>query len=396
MGRLLLAVAVVLAGCQVYDFEPVSPYALAQTRMSRRYVTRALDPEVVVLIDRSRSMELPADPADARCPTGCGVASACPAECPTRISEVRRAMDVVFRDAHAPRVRWGLAAFPATPEANNCAATSAFVRPLPPETFDDESVEVRRQGALIANDLHALVPGGGTPTAASLEFVRAALASSTSRRQRFVMLLTDGLPNCDATNPNAVCVDRSPEQVGRCSCTSGACDSASTCARGCLDRSAVNAVARLAADGVSTYVVGFGDDVNSTAAREVLSDMARAGRTARFCVTQADCEGYGLCANHTCSLSHFRASDAEQLARVFDVIFGDVRRNPCQIVSEAPIENPELVSVVDEQGVPFPRSDWTIDLATSTIQLQGELCTRVNNATAAKPFYVEVRVLESL
>ncbi len=57
----LLAAALV-AGCQSYDFEKVQPLALAQTTLLERRVGRPFKPNLLLLVDRSGSMDHPAQP----------------------------------------------------------------------------------------------------------------------------------------------------------------------------------------------------------------------------------------------------------------------------------------------------------------------------------------------
>lgn len=103
---------------------------------------------------------------------------------------------------------------------------------------------------------------GGTPIAASLRAARAELA--TLEGDSYVLLVTDGAPNC-ASGHNGF----------TCRCTGGSC---LINPLNCLDdANAVAAVQELAAAGIGTYVIGY--DTGEWV--EVLDRMATAGDTGR-------------------------------------------------------------------------------------------------------------------
>lgn len=116
----------------------------------------------------------------------------------------------------------------------------------------------------IANELDDSGPNGMTPTAVSLDAAGTALAGVEG--DSYVLLVTDGGPNCNGDHPKP------------CTCTA-----AGQCGWGsgsdfCLDRDrSVERVGALATAGISTYVIGF-DTSEWTA---VLNDMAAAGDTER-------------------------------------------------------------------------------------------------------------------
>lgn len=226
--------------------------------------TPAPAPDVMVLLDVSGSMNLPADPTSAACPAGCGApGSLCPAACPTRLTEAQLAMNGWLDES--PAARLALTTYPA---GQSCGAPSAVSVDFPaPGAAND-------LGALRTH-LAALVPSGGTPTSAALAFVGALPAMQDSSRQRAVVLITDGLPNCNDTNPNSICSPTA--NVAACQCTVGSCF-ASLCSLGCLDDDGTTqTITALAAQGIETVVVGFGEDANLGAARGVFSRMALAG-----------------------------------------------------------------------------------------------------------------------
>src|SRR5271166_6153830 len=87
-------VAVLLNGCQVYDFEPVTPLSLGQTSQVNTLTVTPFKPNLLLLVDKSGSMDLPVDTTNLACFTApggevCGQDKAYPcnvAMCPTRWS----------------------------------------------------------------------------------------------------------------------------------------------------------------------------------------------------------------------------------------------------------------------------------------------------------------------
>ncbi|HEX4622405.1 MAG TPA: VWA domain-containing protein, partial [Myxococcaceae bacterium] len=87
------AVAGAVAGCQTYNFEPVSPLAIAQTTQDKTVIATQLKPNVMIVVDKSGSMTKPVDPFNnAACQTGnpncpfcglsCGTGTTnCPTNC---------------------------------------------------------------------------------------------------------------------------------------------------------------------------------------------------------------------------------------------------------------------------------------------------------------------------
>ena len=119
-------------------------------------------------------------------------------------------------------------------------------------------------GQAISNAFAATGPGGGTPTAATLQIARAHLHNRLSQRPQAVVLATDGAPNCNAAN-----------DINTCVCSQ---DSNCTHPYACLDDDAtVHAVNDLANEGIATFVIGIpGSELFSN----VLDAMAVAGGTA--------------------------------------------------------------------------------------------------------------------
>ncbi len=151
------------------------------------------------------------------------------------------------------RIQFGLMLFPGNVAVDQCSAGMVRVACGP---MNASSIMAELSG-----DPSALV-GGGTPIAASLMAARTALASLEG--DSYVLLVTDGAPNCNGALDGA-----------SCRCTGPSCFLNNL---NCLDDvNAVAAVEALAAAGIGTYVIGY----DTAGWADVLDAMAAAGDTGR-------------------------------------------------------------------------------------------------------------------
>ncbi|MDP9149847.1 MAG: VWA domain-containing protein [Myxococcota bacterium] len=186
------------------------------------------------------------------------------------------------------RANLGVAVFP-NPNDNGCAPG---VEIFAPKQVTGAAL-AQRQSQLVAA-LNRISANGGTPTAATLRNLLPSLRSLSTRT--YVVLATDGGPNCDAT---AICAadqcTYNIESVVGCPfggpfdcCTSPSYGGSLACLDAAATKSAVGA---LAAAGVPVYVIGI---PGSAPYSRLLEEMATAGGTARptsphyFAVDSAD------------------------------------------------------------------------------------------------------------
>ncbi|MDX2011739.1 MAG: adventurous gliding motility lipoprotein CglB [Myxococcaceae bacterium] len=340
MNRISLLAVKLLVGCQTYDLLPVAPEVIVVSPKDI-VVEATLKPNLMLAVDRSGSMGRTTS-NDATC-RDCG-SGICPASCPTRMSDLRQAV-TTFTQLASSRVRLGLTVFPEeTSEIGaeaSCRAPTAVRVPLPAPSRDDDDVASQANltaATQVTAEVQRLTPGGGTPTGATLAFL-ATQTSLTDRRDfrhDYVVLLTDGLPNCNASNPN----DYETNALAcRCQSGSGDCSGLEIRRRGCLDADAtvaqVEALERL---GVKTIVVGFGADTNQADAQAVLSRMAAAG-------------GFGPA---------LQASNRAELEATLNRILMGLGRQ-CAFDLPAPPISSATVSVrVNGAVVPQSASTWTV------------------------------------
>lgn len=234
---------------------------------------------VVWLVDRSGSLLTPVDPEDSACPANCGPTSLCPANCPTRHSQLVAGLGTLAN------------ALPAT------TTHAAVFFPTGTQCGAPTQVSEGLTAAQVAAAAATTIPIGGTPTAQALQYVASLPARAV---ETFVVLLTDGVPNCNPSNPNQICTSQTPQAITACQCTGTNCSTSSMCSLGCLDDlSTVNASHALVAQGLQLLVIGLGADLSTVRSSAPLSALEMA--LPRTCVTAADCSGGGSCSAGLCS-----------------------------------------------------------------------------------------------
>jgi len=376
LAALALLGAVASTGCQVYDFEPVIPGTVAQQETSVPLAFDQPKPNLMLLVDKSGSMSdlvVPGDP-------GSG----------TKITVLQQVMGEFLvpnvPDAGPPVARVGLARFP----NQDCVPTTSsdVLAPLPPADAGDAD-SVLENAAVAANTaLQSLTPGGGTPTQASLQFIASNIGElSDPSREDFVLLLTDGLPNCnDSLN------------FLTCTCTSSP---APPCMSNddCLDKTATVAqVQSMRATGIRTIVIGFGADVVGSIAQDTLEAMAEAGGFVRKCPNTNQSCGQGndcVLATGLCSEQFFQATDEDALSAALAEIGNTLTQTACVYNLEEVPSNPQLISVVLNGTPSLPGADtWTYNAAKNQIVFLGALCAELMNNTPQNPVTLDIRLLQ--
>ncbi|QDF04543.1 adventurous gliding motility lipoprotein CglB [Myxococcus xanthus] len=404
-----LSVGAIVLACQTYDFEPVEPLAIAQTTVEQVINARQSKPNIMLLVDTSASMTDPVDPSNPACMVDydgsrrlCGRELPCNVDvCPTRWTDLQAAVPP-FLESSGQFVRFALTTYPETRggtavvDACRESTQNALLKGLPDQE-DDASLLAH---ASEINDLLQGIPNsgegrplGGTPTSGSLNFVGGLPGLQDPDRENFVILLTDGLPNCNANNANT---GANPD-LCKCTIDNNGCYGAYD-KRGCLDSDAsVAAVQALKDKEISTIVIGFGAETASGEGPAVLEAMARAGGFQRTCSAERPC-GEGDTCNPTtglCNRSFFQAGNQAELASALEEISRAlVDEEPCLILLDGPQRptDPKLL-VVYVEGERTPSSDSTWTLEDRGVLFTGQICERILNSTPELPVKIEVRAI---
>ncbi|HLV60872.1 MAG TPA: vWA domain-containing protein [Fredinandcohnia sp.] len=284
MAKRIAVTAVVLAlvgACQAYNMEEVDPQTIVALETEGTYV-RAQPPTLLILQDRSASMRYCFEPT----PTpgsghGCRPLGGAPEDVvPDRRSRMVVARSVIEKTVrqHAQEVWFGLVAYGVGDPV--CGSPEALVDPGPDSA---DGVIEAYYGQLMEE------PEGGTPTTQALAAAYERLVDEEGKlrypdRENYVVLVTDGLMNCNG--------DHEVECV--CAVESGCAGVGGQLAFGeegelivpiqCLDDAAsLKEVERLRAAGVRTFVIGLGEvfTEEQTLSTLVLDRLAEAGGVPR-------------------------------------------------------------------------------------------------------------------
>jgi hypothetical protein len=272
-----------------------------------------LPADVLLVLDKSGSMR--DDPQGGVCQGGCGPSS--------KWALVTAALDQVVAMTDAT-VNWGLKMF-ATPN-NGCGVSNGVEVPVGPAN-----------APAITSAIAGATLGSRTPTRLAVGAGAAYLKSLGVPNPKYMLLATDGEPNCDPDLPGNTTAN----------------DSAG----------AVQAVADARAAGFPTFVVGIGN----TMAEETLTNLATAGGEAQA----------------GASTPFYQVGDTAQLVSALGKILGAI---PCTFDLGPPPNqwfSSDNISVAAD-GVAVPRdpshaNGWDFVAGTTTISVYGPTCDAVSS-----------------
>lgn len=368
--------ACVLAACQRYEFDEVTPVALKPVTKVEPITGKSEKPYVMLVVDKSGSM-LDAASGTGKCVDGNGEYDRSDSSKPCKWNDLLAAFTHPtsgFLPQSKKLARFGLTVFPSA--AGGCEAGNVVV-PFASGGDADPGVD---NAEAVAARLRDVVPQGGTPLAVTLLNVAQAekLKTPEPGRKRFVMLLTDGQPNCNKANAQRCkdCVDLASCQRVPDGCwpTWGAeevCDQYSEfVGAACLDDlHTVEAVAELRRQGVETFVIGFGlETAEGTKAADILNRAAVEGGHPR-----ADEK-----------VKYFQAGTRKELEGILDQIGQALQACefalPAQPVSDKVLQVVLLDAEAKTETELVQGTDWVFGDSLTAIRLLGERCSMLQSA----------------
>jgi hypothetical protein len=247
------------------------------------------------------------------------------------------------------KIDWGLMVYPgATLRTRGTRVTLATISTCAPGTV---VADVKENNASAVMDLFSKVEGGGghTPTTSSIVSAVASLQARKSANPKFIVLATDGLPNCPEGS-------RTEQEMS----TNDA-------------DAAVAAVEMAAQADIPVFVVGMSiSGKDATEAKDALNRMAEAG-------------GKPVSGG---AVKYYAANSADELAAQMNAIGGQIAS--CNFILNKAPEVPENVLVVysDHRALPSDTTWKYTDSSHKSITILGDDCTKVMNGT-----YKDVQVL---
>lgn len=325
---------------------------------STEFAATLVPPNMLIVLDRSGSMAI------------------CDGDGVRRWNEAEQAINQVTLD-HQDRIRFGLATYPqicpGTTDScinscnsncdNWCPANSGTVN-CQPGTVDIAVGDDTR--VAIQNSLASNFPGGNTPTGPTLRAIAdnphafgLPDPNDPTERDNYILLITDGEPNCDGTT-----------------------SAARNRVNGALER------LRALEPTISTFVVGFAfSSVNAN-----LNCNATYGGTSRCgnAVRPNSCSGNPrscTCTGSSSQACYYEANDAVSLSATFNDIVGAVA-SCTYMLDEAP-PNADLLYVYLDDGSgdltplqrdPTHQDAWDLDNGLTRLTFYGATCEQIKSA----------------
>ncbi|HEY3450242.1 MAG TPA: vWA domain-containing protein [Myxococcales bacterium] len=369
-ASLSLCLALVLA-CQAYQFEEIEPKFIGAKTESYAIPSEKKPPNLMLVVDRSGSMTEAADGSAVGCAQNGEYDSG--SQVPCKWNDLKRllASEGGFLATNAGIVNFGLVRF----------AGNDFCGEGKVDSYIGKDTEAAQSADAVAKLLNDSKPKGGTPTALSLDHVLddSRMRTAEDGRDRFVMLLTDGAPNCNPANGSlctAACQASSAScsQIGQCKPTFPCAATKDTfLGAGCLDENGtVAAVRRLADNGIRTFVIGFGAATKNEGsdAYRVLDAAALAGGLARGAEPR-----------------FYQANSEKELSAALAALIEVVRK--CDYTLSPPPDDVRLLEVAFVYGdgrqeilkppAPETPGDWIWDAAESQVTITGARCAEIQS-----------------
>jgi hypothetical protein len=325
--------------CQAYNLEEVDPQTVVAVETFGTY-TKGKPPTLLIVQDRSGSMEICFDP-DPTPGSGerCQLADGTPAsDRRSRMVVAREVMDHTV-STHQHEVWFGLVAYGVPQGASSCGPPVALADPG--AGSGAQVAEAYRSHELIVE------PQGGTPTTEALREAYDRLVGADGKplhgdRENYVVLVTDGLMNCNPGHAMpCLCSQEAgcPPLVGGTPIPFGE-EGEFAIPELCLDdATSLAEVRRLRDAGIQTFVIGLGDTFTGgdQLSTQVLDELAEAGGMPRTGHPQ----------------KFYSAGDEAELAGALEDIIRQIAA-PCTYRLDGPVCDGRLVKValrIDDERV---------------------------------------------
>jgi Mg-chelatase subunit ChlD len=272
--------------------------------------------DVLLVLDRSGSMDFSITEncyCTSDAVTRYGSLCSDTTNCTTRWSAVKPALATTL--SSSKYVNWGLKFFPSAGAGTSCTENSTMEVPIP--TVAGSST------ANIQTQVDGIVYEYSTPTATALNAATTYLKGLDDGNQKFILLATDGVPNCGGTPANVNTDDL---------------------------KGANAAAAAAAAAGYKVYVIGIGPNLAS------LTQLAQNGGTTDF----------------------YQISSPQDLADKLSSI--SKLMGSCSFKSDSPPPDVKNVAVyVNGAKVDQDASNgWTFGAGTQEVVLTGDYCAKMS------------------
>jgi len=283
--------------------------------ISKRTTRQSVD--VLLVLDRSGSMDYSIT-QDCYCSSAAvkyGSVCADTTNCTTRWDAVKPAVGTTL--SSSSYVNWGLKFFPSAGANQNCTENSTMEVPVSPTSATD-----------VESQVDNVVYEYSTPTAAALNAATTYLKTLGDGNQKFILLATDGEPNCGGNPPSSGTDDLT---------------------------GATTAAAAAYTAGYKVYVIGIGPNLDN------LTQLAQNGGTSDF----------------------YKVSSPQDLATALSSISKLV--GSCNFNSDQPPPDQHNVAVyVNGQKIDQDSSNgWTFGSSSQEIVLTGDYCTQMSSGDQA-------------
>jgi hypothetical protein len=293
---------------------------------------KGLPPDLLIVLDRSGSM------ADA--PSGGGG---------SKWSQVGSAINTTVSQLQG-QIAWGLETFPSDMD---CGTSSMLDVPVG-----------LMSAAAINSAISGKMPGGNTPTRAAIGTAAAYLNALSDGRPKYILLATDGEPNCAPAGATCMCPGGgTPNAMNQCCLATLCIPCIPAPAGGDDNQGAEDAIAAAATAGVSTFVVGIATDPG---ADTVLNKMAENGKGAQPGATK-----------------YYPVGSSAALVSTINVIASQIIS--CTLPLTTPPPHPEYVKItadgVEMAKDPSHTNGWDFGPNNTSIHLYGAACNQLQSMT---------------